>query len=756
MRERLSFEREIASLRAGRPDHSGVTGGFETTVAGSPSGLARERSGWTAAFEHEARETPEAARCRKKWEDFRNTLTEDVKAALDQNDFDLAVITAIHHGLRDVNKLTDMLFFQSWGRTRGYCRIRLDERDPSGRKKMADWWRELRAKHVVPAVKKPSPKLPQAGGIVCIKREKSLASPAPEASEVNLTGSYEQRLQGTAPPYVVRINQAGTHIECLIRQTSTPADKAPGVMNFLFGDRQENGSYFLFNPAKPGAFAVLKPAPAGILLSFGSGERMLELVDDNATHLLPALGKYTAELVRLHYQRPLSHAQTKHLISGLAANKIEPFLDDYFNKQSGDDLVASIGGRNKSRDRFDAYLKSVFEHPRLGFLKTDLQDGRLVSFYARTLLSEARWTKGYTMSYLDWIQRMHARAKRDKGSLICGDEWLGLRPLGDGADGPKYVYKVEVKLKGGGFWIHGYIGTITFEKVSDDLPGTRWKKGVRHSFGCRIVGGQAGASLNFEQTGQAKSQYEWLPQDIPGDISVGQFGAEATYGPVTAGATGGFMHVEGSRQFPTLPVIFKDFDIGIDLKPPKRSRGKKRKPTEVSLKIGPGGFFGSIRPKTFPPMDLSSPSEKTDYAVALGLRDDVHFCLDSAHLTEDARHALRIMIGKELPAFLSSLSRIAITGHTDRSGPPGRSPDEKRQYNNELSELRARNTWQAIRDIVGDDLAILPDREHLLTIGKGQNEAEKDANAINPERRRVDVVLNSRLVLTLRADARNP
>jgi flagellar motor protein MotB len=112
-------------------------------------------------------------------------------------------------------------------------------------------------------------------------------------------------------------------------------------------------------------------------------------------------------------------------------------------------------------------------------------------------------------------------------------------------------------------------------------------------------------------------------------------------------------------------------------------------------------------------------------------------------------------IGKELPAFLSPLSRIAITGHTDRSGPPRRSPDEKRQYNKELSELRAQNTWQAIRDIVGDDLAIPDDREHLLRTGKGQEEAEKDANAINPERRRVDIVLNSRLVLTMRADGRN-
>jgi hypothetical protein len=251
-----------------------------------PAGLRIEPE----LFEFE-RETPEAARCRKKWEDFRNALTDDVKAALN-HDFDLAVITAIHHGLRDVNKLTDMLFFQSWGQTRGYCRIRPGERDPSGRKKMADWWRELRAKHVVPAVKKPSPKLPQAGGIACVKPEKRPAPAAPEAPEVDLTGSYEQRLPGTAPPYVVRINQAGTHIECLIRQTSTPADKTPGRMNFLFGDRQEDGSYFLFNPALPGAFAVLKPAPAGILLSIGSGQWLLGLVDDNATHLVPTLGKF--------------------------------------------------------------------------------------------------------------------------------------------------------------------------------------------------------------------------------------------------------------------------------------------------------------------------------------------------------------------------------------------------------------------------------------------------------------------------------
>ncbi|MGB5711882.1 MAG: hypothetical protein WBM44_13350, partial [Waterburya sp.] len=112
------------------------------------------------------------------------------------------------------------------------------------------------------------------------------------------------------------------------------------------------------------------------------------------------------------------------------------------------------------------------------------------------------------------------------------------------------------------------------------------------------------------------------------------------------------------------------------------------------------------------------------------------------------RQALRIMCANELTSFMSPGSTLAIIGHTDRVGRGKGKRKEKR--NLVLSAMRSQNTLQAIEDILGSKLKI--PQKQIKPQGKGEQaakEAGRDDKIPNPKDRRVDIILNSRLVLTL-------
>jgi hypothetical protein len=96
-------------------------------------------------------------------------------------------------------------------------------------------------------------------------------------------------------------------------------------------------------------------------------------------------------------------------------------------------------------------------------------------------------------------------------------------------------------------------------------------------------------------------------------------------------------------------------------------------------------------------------------------------------------------------------SQLSILGYADTVGYKGATPIEANERNGRLSLLRAENTLQAIRDILGDRFKI-PEKS-IKTTGEGQKEAEKAGLTLgvaDPRFRRVDVILNSALVISLR------
>jgi outer membrane protein OmpA-like peptidoglycan-associated protein len=83
-----------------------------------------------------------------------------------------------------------------------------------------------------------------------------------------------------------------------------------------------------------------------------------------------------------------------------------------------------------------------------------------------------------------------------------------------------------------------------------------------------------------------------------------------------------------------------------------------------------------------------------------------HFALDDPSLTDEGRRAIRRFCATHLTSLQNPSSSLRVEGFTDPLGTP--------QRNYELSRLRAVNTLQAIRDIMGNRLGI----------PQGQQEAE--------------------------------
>jgi outer membrane protein OmpA-like peptidoglycan-associated protein len=246
-----------------------------------------------------------------------------------------------------------------------------------------------------------------------------------------------------------------------------------------------------------------------------------------------------------------------------------------------------------------------------------------------------------------------------------------------------------------------------------------------------------GGGVGDEIVGSATTSLAWQPPDIPGTVSMVK--GEVS-GPLVD-ANAGFLHVYGSEIYPPMQVLFSSADFK-----PEGALDAKGRPSRKALRLMPelGGSWGKIQSKSFPDIDYTTVNIRTDHAVESHLTEDVHFCVDSAILTADARQALRIMCASELPALLAPTSRLTILGHTDRSDTASR--------NLTLSAMRAANAFQAIEDILGRPPAM--SGTQLIVVGKGENEAlkagERD-NTRNPTYRRVDIILNGRLVLTLKA-----
>jgi V8-like Glu-specific endopeptidase len=700
----------------------------------------------------EEQETPHTAaeqeRCKQDWLKQVSALPEVLRQPLTQKDFNNAIVIAIHQGWRDLDKLTDLIFMADKGEHRGYCKLTGAAADAADRE---DWRQK---KDIVRSfMLHPSPPLAQHGGAVCRKVEFELDVARPDLPKHDLTGRYEYRayvkaFDAEVTSYVVNINQAGRHLEGLMTRVLRPAsDEKSRAQYRIYGDQQEDCSFLVFSTTKPADFwGYLRFDASGRLLWQNEGyeserwesDAPLVKYSDEPTLLESAFSPQAFSPDGLVHQQewfPLTTTQKRHLMTSLSEDKIAPFLQRCFSTEQGFKSAdkAAVG---RECWKIWPYLEQVFLDKDKGFHQVDRV---LAIHYARTLLASNQWTftssqgQTQTRSQLDWLRESLNRVFEGGDStpnLRNGvHAYLWLKPVDPTAQ--KHNYQVSASLKGLGLIGGYYRGEITIKNVG----GKNW---TEQTFKIVLKGFQVQLGFTVKFEGTAETSEEWLPADFPGYIDLLAASAGAKAPGVKASVGGAVLTIFGSGIREPMIVTSEDADIGVNL-------SKKWGIDGPDL----SGRWGEIRAKDLPDVQGRNVHVATDHAGLYGLESDAHFCLGSALLTEDARQALRVMCANELRGFENPQSQLSILGYADTVGYANAGVAEANERNGRLSLLRAENTLQAIRDILGKRFKIT----NVTKSGEGQKEAEKAGLApgsADPRYRRVDVILNSTLVISLR------
>jgi V8-like Glu-specific endopeptidase len=724
---------------------------FVTPGEAADTSARRDESHLQPEYQEE-QETPhttaEQERCKRDWLNQFNALPEALRQALTQKDFNNAIVIAIHQGWRDLDKLTDLIFMADKGEHRGYCKLTNAAADAADQ----EYWRQKRD-IVRSFMLHPSPPLAQHGSVVCRKVEFKLDVARPDLPKHDLTGRHEYRayvkaFDAEVTSYVVNINQAGRHLEGLMTRVLRPgSDEKSRAQYRIYGDQQDDGSFLVFSTTKPADFwGYFRFDASGRLFwqneGYGS-ERWesgapLVKYSDEPTLLESAFSPQAFSPDGVVHQQewfPLTTTQKRHLITSLSEDKIAPFLQRCFSAAQGfkADDKAAVG---RECWKIWSYIEQVFLDKDKGFHPVDRV---LAIHYARILLASNQWTftssqgQTQTRSQLDWLQdslnRVFESGDSTPNLRNAVHAYLWLKPVDPTAK--KHTYQVSASLKGFGLIGGYYRGEITIKNVG----GKNW---TEQTFKIVLKGFQVQLGFTIKFEGTAETSNEWLPADFPGSIDLLAASVGAKAPGIKASAGGAVLTIFGSGIREPMIATSEDADIGVNL-------GKKWGIDGPDL----SGRWGEIRARDLPDVQGRTVHVATDHAGLYGLESDAHFCLGSALLTDDARQALRVMCANELRGFENPQSQLSILGYADTVGYANASAAEANECNGRLSLLRADNTLQAIRDILGKRFKIT----NIKKTGEGQKEAEKAGlapGAADPRYRRVDVILNNTLVISLR------
>ncbi|WP_020600397.1 OmpA family protein [Spirosoma panaciterrae] len=373
-------------------------------------------------------------------------------------------------------------------------------------------------------------------------------------------------------------------------------------------------------------------------------------------------------------------------------------------------------------------------------------DRLLASFYIRYYLNKKTITDekdGWILTNASWLYRFIKIDYKKNSSVL---DYVYGDTSGDSITSPNpqlFEYKIDIKFTGvgAGFWIKGgyYWGDIT-------ISCPQWQaKGITGDATLGIslleLGGGLVEGLNFGQSfsGVAQSDILWKPGDFIGSYTIGK--ADAGVGANNAGLSGtvGTMEIDSDAKLP--PLKFDVYSLGGSIggiEPEPNKEFEVKVGFEMTASVG----IGSILKKgTLPSPDkvIQYGNEQTKFGKLYRGDEKTHFKHDSALLTVGAANLIRKMAANELVLLMQPGSTVEIIGHTDRSG--------NKAYNQTLSENRAANVKQKLIDICGNTL-----KATVKTVGKGETLAKQDGikdGTLNPEYRRVDILLNGIIVLTL-------
>jgi outer membrane protein OmpA-like peptidoglycan-associated protein len=415
---------------------------------------------------------------------------------------------------------------------------------------------------------------------------------------------------------------------------------------------------------------------------------------------------------------------------------LDPLLESYFEVAGDSNKFAVRGAR---AIEIDDYLRAFFSTKApSGWHPDDLP---LARHHARQHLAVTRWKhSGHVMSHLDWLQRVVAIEKQGKLFFSQLKNLTGQLGLDGVVGDPEHPIEYQVELTVGGLagdvvcvGLGGFIGKFRIRKNT----GAGWFEDWSE-FPVWFLGGSAGAGgsiqVGFHDTGDGKATADWHEKEFPGAITLiqgpsvhGGYGGGGGYGT-------GMMIIHGSGLHPPLVIDMGGVTIS----------------AEVGIAVDFVGEMGGLiidHNLNPPKFDIEHPtlSQKRDFLAEVQGADAVHFKTGHSLLEPEARQVLRRFCAHHLRALRSPGAALVIWGFADRVASP--------ELNTDLSKFRARNTAQAIKDILGQDLGIPKERISLLWLGEDAAAITEPDEVENLQWRRVDLFLGSNLVLSLGGDA---
>jgi outer membrane protein OmpA-like peptidoglycan-associated protein len=649
-----------------------------------------------------------------------------------------------------------------------------DQEDPS-----PQWRYEVKPRQYVGAGQKPPPLAHRNGPTRAVVRiapaDRRVEEPRPDPQTPDITGRYQSdgaRDQPGKPAFLLHVNQAGKHIEALLVRLPSPGTGTGITQQRLAGDLKDDGAFLVYSVTDSSeASGKLRLHGQDLIVDLPICDcpqnTTFHLREQRPTFLDAALESLievqetllgpdpTSTMVAERSEiLPLSDAQMLRLEEAFSDNAVRPFLEKRYQVGSGSTSVDAFD-RVNTTDELDKYVGQALGH---GWPRQQLP---MVREYAKTILASHPITLNSSRrSQLQWVEDMATNAIVEAQGLVndrsSARSFRNLRDLlgisAEVGSGVVHQYQIAVDLEAedttiewlklNAFHVRVYYGTLRVEKTAPKA----WSGKTPISFQFRLAGGGVlagkGAAAALKAAGSFSSNSDWAPADFAGWAILHDGGVWAAKKlPLMKDAVGlGYrdpcLVLKGRGNHPEAFITLHG-----------ASQVREGFGAEYDCAVGRIAAIGEDLSK----IDYSRPPTRIDLPVDRRESEDVHFDFGSALLKGLGRQQVRIFCARWQRWLGSPLSTLRIVGHADTV--------DTEERNKDLSEMRAKNVLQAIKDVLGQRFA-LPAASIVLE-GYGEKEADIDKQAQEqaaghplrdrPDRRfrRVDVYLNGRCVLVL-------
>ncbi|MDX2135765.1 MAG: hypothetical protein SFV52_13330 [Saprospiraceae bacterium] len=613
--------------------------------------------------------------------------------------------------------------------------------------------------------------LPEGG----TRRRFKLSEPNPDKPFLDMTGHYISDLEeNDIYGGNIMINQAGNFIFGVIGRIPIHNNSTIGnEVSPFFGKIQgQNAECILEDTVKLKGirkFTLEKRNADVLIVNYSDNETKFKLI--NSSKVTPSKNMIYGfeninsrekgrekDLAIMHYWNPPLQNIYKNYYALIYQNQhknVEEIISNYY-KITGDSFDSF------KEDRLYELIKkldSELQTNHLPFIYEPLE-----IYYTRLWLSitlfQPRMDRE-VMNLLDWVKRLLEDFRDISDRKIVGQFSSLFRMFEVNPNKPEEKYKYHVKLKYNAYGlIYEYFdGTISIENVTDynKYPNAKkWNNGNKKieyniSFHALKLGLKIEKKAWFgidQIDGYAISDYYFEATDFSGaDLRL----LEGSLGSVKLSiidlpASAGFLHIYPAGK-PTLTVDFTSSPTFEKIKiekslDPKDYKDYNKLAVKQFIDLGGpeiGMAFGKITPRITNQVIQSPPLPQT-LQSKYKINYVSYFKHDDSILSDEGIDAIGMLCSEELLGFSSPESELEIVGHTDASGDSA--------YNISLSEARAMNTFQAIKDRLGSKFkckvkAIKAMGEHEANIRLSQF-SEKNA-----WHRKVLVILNGNLLFSL-------